>query len=193
MSQHIIPASHSVKDFIDNSGITSVHGMKLLNAIAMDDPDAYKDKKELERLYRDHQKTDLKTQLEYIASVDERARLLKRRSPRRLATAIHEETDSSATAEDGSEAEAEDAISIAANDTLSKGTETGKPSTSKAQETRSHCVQEVRHDRQSLSTDPYKVQPNPHHQKCSPYGELRQLKQNSNLFSNNDEAHHHSP
>jgi len=57
MAQHLTPASHSVKEFVDETGITSIHGLRLLNAIAMDDPDAYKNRQELERLYRNHQKT----------------------------------------------------------------------------------------------------------------------------------------
>ena len=40
MSQHSVPASHSVKEFVDETGVTSKHGLRLLNAIAMDDPEA---------------------------------------------------------------------------------------------------------------------------------------------------------
>jgi len=118
MSQHITPASHSVKEFVDETGVTRIHGLRLLNAIAMDDPDAYKSKQE--RLYRIHQKTDLKTQKEYIEDVENRGKFLQRESTRRLATVIYEDKDPSNCSDDGSEDEVDEAMSITASETLSK-------------------------------------------------------------------------
>ena len=120
MTQHVVPASPSVKEFIDEIGLTSYHGKRLLNAIAMDDPEAYKSKSALERLFRERQKTDLNSQINFVSEAEARMSQTCKRSPRRLTTTVHEESDPFVSASEGSDDDINDAVSIAATYTLSK-------------------------------------------------------------------------
>jgi len=120
MSLHFVPVRHSVKEFVDETGISNVHGLRLLNAIAMDDPEAYKSKDELERLYRIHQKEELRTQTEYIKRIEALGIAINKESIRQLDTVVHEESEPSDSSDEESNGDMDEAMSITASEALSK-------------------------------------------------------------------------
>jgi len=120
MLLRFVPVSHSVKELVDETGVSNIHSLRLLNATAMDNPEAYKNKDELERLYRIHQKEDLRAQTEYIKRIEAIGIVINKKLTRQLDTVVHEESGPSDYSGEESNDDEDEAISIAASDAISK-------------------------------------------------------------------------